>query len=148
VRELILRLARENSSWGYFRIVGELRNLGVKVSATLVRNVLARAGVPPAPQRDRPSWRAFLRQHAASTLACDFFTVDTVWLRRLYVLVFISIGSRRIEYGACTANPDGAWMLQQGAQPASGPGRPRPVAELSYSRLGHEVFARLRRHLR
>lgn len=113
VRELILRLARENSSWGYVRIVGELRKLDVEVSATLVRNVLARAGVPPAPQRDRLSWRAFLRQHAASTLACDFFTVDTVWLRRLYVLVFIAIGSRRIEYVACTTNPNPAWMTQQ-----------------------------------
>ncbi len=68
VRELILRLARENVSWGYVRIVGELRKLGIYVSATLVRNVLARAGVPPAPQRDRLSWRSFLRQHAASTL--------------------------------------------------------------------------------
>jgi putative transposase len=75
--------------------------------------VLARASVPPAPLRDRPSWRAFVRQQAASTLASDFFTVDTVWLRRLYVLVFLSIGSRRIEYVACTSNPDTAWIMQQ-----------------------------------
>jgi hypothetical protein len=58
-------------------------------------------------------WRSFLRQHAATTLACDFLTVDTVLLQRLYVLVFICIGSRRIEYVACTSNPDGAWMMQQ-----------------------------------
>jgi putative transposase len=113
VRELILRLARENPSWGYLRIVGELRKLGIAVSATFVRNVLADAGLPPAPHRDRQSWRAFLHAHADSILACDFFTVDTVWLRRLYVLVYLSIGGRRIEYLACTRHPDTAWMLQQ-----------------------------------
>src|SRR6266567_4245172 len=112
-RELILRLARENSGWGYVRIVGELRKLGIDVSATLVRNLLKAAGVPPAPRRGQLDWRSFLRAQAATTLACDFLTVDTVVLRRLYVLVFICIGSRRIEYVACTSNPDGAWMLQQ-----------------------------------
>ena len=113
VRELVLRLARENVSWGYVRIVGELRKLGIDVSATLVRNVLRASGVPPAPQRGELDWRSFLRQQAATTLACDFLSVDTVLLRRLYVLVFICIGSRRIEYVACTSNPDSAWMLQQ-----------------------------------
>jgi putative transposase len=113
VRELILRLARENSSWGYPRIAGELRKLGIVVSASSVRNILTRAGLPPAPRRDAQSWRSFLRSHRESILACDFFTVDTVWLRRLYVLVFISIGSRRIEYFAITSKPDTAWMLQQ-----------------------------------
>jgi transposase InsO family protein len=113
VRELVLRLARENTGWGYVRIVGELRKVGIEVSATLVRNILRAAGVPPAPARDRLEWRSFLRQHIATTLACDFLTVDTVLLRRLYVLVFICIGSRRIEYMACTSNPDGDWMLQQ-----------------------------------
>src|SRR5207247_10689643 len=73
---------------------------------------LAKAGVPPAPQRDRQSWRLFAG-HADSILACDFFTVDTVWLRRVYVLVFLSIGSRRIEYFACTSKPNTAWMMQQ-----------------------------------
>lgn len=113
VRELILRLARENNHWGYVRITGELRRLGVSVSATLVRKVLARAGIPPAPQRAGPSWSAFLCQHAETVLACDFFTVETVWLRRLYVLFFISIGTRRVEYLACTSKPDAAWMAQQ-----------------------------------
>ena len=113
VRRLILRLARENTAWGYVRIVGELRKLGIDVSATLVRNVLRNAGIPPAPKRHQLDWSLFLRQHAATTLACDFFTVDTVLLRRLYVLVFICIGSRRIEYVACTSNPDGPWMVQQ-----------------------------------
>jgi hypothetical protein len=113
VRELVLRLARENSSWGYVWIVGELRKLGIDVSATLVRNILRAAGVPPAPERDQLDWRTFLHQQAATTLACDFLTVDTVLLRRLHVLLFICIGSRRIEYVACTGNPDGVWMLQQ-----------------------------------
>jgi putative transposase len=112
-RELILRLARENSSWGYLRIAGELRKLGIAVSATSVRNILTKAGLLPAPRRDSQSWRGFLRAHADSILACDFFTVDTVWLRRLYALVFLSVGSRRIEYVACTSKPDTAWMLQQ-----------------------------------
>ena len=113
VRELVVRLARENTGWGYVRIVGELRRLGIDVSASLVRNILKAAGVPPSAERDRLSWRTFLRQHAATTLACDFLTVDTVLLRRLYVLVFICVGSRRVEYMACTSNPDGVWMLQQ-----------------------------------
>jgi putative transposase len=113
VRELILRFARENSSWGYLRIAGELHKLGIAVSASSVRNILARAGVPPSPRRDAQTWRSFLRAHADSILACDFFTVDTVWLRRLYVLAFISIGNRRIEYFAVTSRPDTAWMLQQ-----------------------------------
>jgi hypothetical protein len=78
-----------------------------------VRNILTRAGLPPAPRRDAQSWRSFLRSHRESILACDFFTVDTIRLRRLYVLAFIAVGSRRIEYFACTSRPNTAWMLQQ-----------------------------------
>lgn len=77
LRSLILRLARENPQWGYRRIVGELKGLGVVVSSTSVRKVLIGAGVPPAPRRTARSWRAFLRQQAASMLACDFLTVET-----------------------------------------------------------------------
>jgi len=113
IRVLILRLAQENSSWGYVRITGELRTLGIRVSASYVRNVLVSSGVPPARERDRLTWRAFLRQHAASTLACDFFTVETVALQRLYVLFFISLATRRLEYIACTTNPESRWMSQQ-----------------------------------
>jgi putative transposase len=93
VRELILRLARENSHWRYVRIVGELRKLEISVSATLVRNVLAGAGIPPAPERGASSRRSFVRQHADTMLTCDLFTLDTVWLRRLYVLFFVSIAT-------------------------------------------------------
>jgi len=113
VHELVLRLARENSSWGYLRIAGELRKLGVTVSASSVRNILTSAGLPPAPRRDAQSWRRFLRAQGESILACDFFTVDTIWLRRLYALAFISISNRRIEYFGVTSKPDTAWMLQQ-----------------------------------
>jgi putative transposase len=88
LRELVLRLARENPRWGYQRIAGELLKLGFSVSASTVRRLLAKAGLEPAPRRPRLSWRAFLRQQAASMLACDFFTVETVALRRLYVLFF------------------------------------------------------------
>ena len=94
LRELILRLARENPHWGYKRIVGELKGLGISVSATSVRKVLLEAGLQPAPERTRSSWRGFLRAQAASVLACDFLTVDTAFLRRLYVLFFISLETR------------------------------------------------------
>jgi hypothetical protein len=106
LRELVVRLARENRNWGYQRIVGELRKLCVALSATSVRNILARVGLPPAPRRHSESWCSFPRAHGESILACDFFTVDTVWLQRLYVLVFLSLGSRRIEYLACTSRPN------------------------------------------
>jgi putative transposase len=69
VQALVVGLARENPAWGYRRIVGELRSLGICVSATSVRTILVRHGLPPAPQRDELSWRNFLRQQAATTLA-------------------------------------------------------------------------------
>jgi putative transposase len=89
VGELILRLARENPRWGYQRIVGELAGVGVRVSATTFAKILRRAEVPPAGARAGLSWRAFLRAQAQSMIACDFFTVETLWLGRLYVLFFI-----------------------------------------------------------
>ena len=113
LRELILRLARENPHWGYKRIVGELKGVGVTVSATSVRKVLLEAGLLPAPERGPSSWRAFLRAQAASMLACDFLTVETAFLQRIYVLFFISLATRRIEYIACSSNPDGRWTDQQ-----------------------------------
>jgi putative transposase len=112
LRELIPRLARENPHWGYKRLVGELKGLGISVSATSVRKVVLAAGLRPAPGRGHSSWRAFLHAQAASMLACDFLTVETAFLR-IYVLFFISLATRRIEYVACTANPDGRWITQQ-----------------------------------
>ena len=83
VEALVIRLARENTAWGYRPIVGELRGLGFSVSASSVRAILIRDRLPPARERDELSWRLFLRQHAATMLACDFLTVETVWLTRI-----------------------------------------------------------------
>ena len=113
VRQLVLRLARENPRWGYPRIAGELLKLGLRVSPSTVRRLLLGAGLRPAPRRAGPSWRDFLRQQAASMLACDFFTVETISLRRFYVLFFIELGSRRVQLAGCTTNPSGAWVAQQ-----------------------------------
>ena len=113
VRELILRLARENPRWGYRRITGELIGLGIQISQTSVRNVLIGAGIGPAGQRRGMSWREFIRGHAQSMIACDFFTVDTIMLRRIYVLFFIELSTRRVHLAGLTENPDGAWTTQQ-----------------------------------
>jgi putative transposase len=83
LQQLIVRLATENPRWGYQRLQGELLRLGVPVSATAIRTTLHRHGLDPTPRRTSTTWRAFLRQQAAGIVACDFFTVDTVWLRRL-----------------------------------------------------------------
>jgi putative transposase len=103
----------ENPRWGYQRIVGELLKLGVRVSPSTVRRLLLAAGLKPAPRRAGASWREFLGQQAASVLACDFFTVETITLRRYYVLFFIELGSRRVHIAGCTTNPTGSWVTQQ-----------------------------------
>jgi putative transposase len=110
---LILRLAKENPRWGYRRIQGELKKLGVSVSATGVRSVLRRHGLPPAPRREGPSWKEFLAQQAAGIVACDFFCVETVWLKTLHVLLFIELPTRRVHLAGVTAHPGSAWVTQQ-----------------------------------
>ena len=107
------RLARENPRWGYRRIQGELLKLGRRCSHLTVRNVLRRHGLLPAPRRSQRSWQEFVRQHADQLLAVDFFTVETVWLTRLYVLFFIELGTRRVHLAGCTAKPGGDWVVQQ-----------------------------------
>lgn len=113
LRTLIRRLGHENPHWGYKRIAGEVKGLGICVSATSVRKVLLEEGLQPAPWRSHSSWRAFLRVQAASMLACDFLTVETAFLQRIYVLFIISLATRRIEYIAATSNPEGRWVAQQ-----------------------------------
>jgi transposase len=105
VVELVLRLARENPRWGYLGVVGECRKLGVAISATSVRNVLRRHGLRPAPRASGPSWSEFLRAQAAGLLECDFCHVDTVALRRLYVLFFIDVERRKVFLAGVTAHP-------------------------------------------
>jgi transposase InsO family protein len=112
VVELVVRMARENPRWGYVRIVGECRKLGVRVSATSVRRILRRHRLGPAPRRSGPGWTAFLRAQAAGALACDFFTVETVGLTRLYVLFVVELDRRRMHLAGVTAHPTGAWVTQ------------------------------------
>jgi putative transposase len=110
---LVLRLARENPRWGYLRIQGELKKLGVSISATAIRSLLRRHGLPPAPRREGPSWREFLTQQAAGIVACDFFCVETVWLRTLYVFFFIELSTRRVHLAGVTAHPNSGRITRQ-----------------------------------
>jgi putative transposase len=113
IRELVLRLARDNPRWGYQRIVGELKGLGFAVSSTTVRTWLRAAGLGPVGTRGGMTWREFLRAHRQSVLAVDFFTVETIWLQRLYLLFFIELGSRRVHVAGCTPNPSAEWATQR-----------------------------------
>ncbi len=105
LEDVILRLARENPRWGYKRIQGELRKLGAEVSASTICRVLRRNGLGPAPRRGETTWRQFLSRQAEYILSCDFFTVETVFSRRIYVLFFIELATRRVHLGGCTSNP-------------------------------------------
>ena len=110
--ELILRLARENPRWGYLRIVGELKKIGVSVSKTSVAAVLRCHGLPPPPRRAGPTWSEFLSAQAKAIVATDFFHVDTVFLRRYYVLFVIELERRVVHVLGTTTNPNGPWVTQ------------------------------------
>jgi putative transposase len=116
IRELVLRLAQEND-WGYTRILGELKKLGVrKISRSTVINILREAGLDPGPKRGEGTWDDFIRRHAATLWSCDFFTKQ-VWTWRgvveIYVLFFLNVETRRAHVAGLTAHPDRAWVVQQ-----------------------------------
>lgn len=109
-------MALDNPGLGYEKLEGEMRKLGFEVSYITIRNVLQRHGILPAPERSRSSWRHFLNHYKDQFLACDFFTVETLTLKTLYVLFFIEHATRRVYLAGCTAHPDTAWVTQQARQ--------------------------------
>jgi len=111
--QLVLRLAKENPTWGCRRIHGELATMGVVLAPSSVWAILRRHGVEPSPRRSGPTWAEFLRAQATTMLACDFFHVDTVLMRRLYVLFSIELDTRRVYATGITTNPAGEWVTQQ-----------------------------------
>jgi putative transposase len=117
---IILRLARENPTWGYRRVQGELVRMGVVLAPSSVWAILRRQGIDPSPMRRGPTWPEFLRSQAASMLACDFFSVDTVLLKRLYVLFFIELDTRKVYFTGVTAHPTGSSVVQQARNLAMG----------------------------
>ncbi|MFE5587144.1 integrase core domain-containing protein [Kitasatospora sp. NPDC056531] len=114
IRALVLRLARENASWGYRRIHGELAALGIKVAASIVWEILREHGIPPAPERQGTTWADFLRSQAEALLACDLFETRTLTGARLYVFAAIEHGTRRIRVLGATAHPTAEWVVQLG----------------------------------
>jgi putative transposase len=112
VRRTIIRFANENPTWGYRRIHGELARLGITIAASTVWAILKNARIDPAPSRASGPWTTFLRSQAAGIVACDFFCVDTVLLRRYYVLFFLELDRRRVHLAGITTNPTGAWTVQ------------------------------------
>jgi len=112
VRDLILRIGKENPRWGCVRIRGELAKLGIRVSASAIRTLLRRHGLGPAPRGGGPTWAEFLRSQARGILATDFFTVESIWLRTLYVSFVIELRTRRVHLAGVTAHPDSGWVTQ------------------------------------
>jgi len=115
IRTLVIRMATDNPGWGHWRVQGELVKLGHPIAASTVWQILHDAGIGPAPRRTGPTWKQFLTAQARGILAADFAHVDTVLLRRLYALIVIEHGTRRVHLAGITAHPDGAWTTQAAA---------------------------------
>ncbi len=113
LQKLILQMAKDNPSWGCVRVRGELLKLGHRVSATAIRKLLRRNRIGPAPGRSRYTWKAFLRAQASAIVLTDFLSVDTVLLKRLYVILYMELATRRVIWFAVTDRPDAAWVTQQ-----------------------------------
>ncbi len=112
IRKLVIGMATENPTWGHQRVQGELVKLGHQIAASTVWQILHAAGIDPAPRRTGPTWKHFLTAQARSILAVDFVHVDTVLLQRLYALIVIEHGTRRVHLAGIAANPNGAWTIQ------------------------------------
>jgi transposase InsO family protein len=113
VRRLVIKMATDNPLWGHRRIQGELTRLGHRIAPSTVWQILTTAGLDPAPRRSGPTWKQFLAAQAQGIISCDFLTVDTVLLRRVYVLIFVEHDTRRLHIGGVTAHPTGRWVTQQ-----------------------------------
>jgi putative transposase len=117
VETLIVRMVHDNPGWGYDRLEGELRKLGYVISDQTIGNILARHGMPSVPQRQSSgSWRHLMQHYKQQILACDFFTIDTLFLQTIYVLFFIELGTRRVYFAGCTLHPTKVWVTQQARQ--------------------------------
>jgi len=119
IEQLVVRMALENKDWGYGKIEGELLKLGIELDEDTIAGILQRHGIPPAPKRgSSPSWRHLMSHYRAQILACDFFTIETLFLKTLYVLFFIDLGTRRVYFAGCTEHPTVDWITQQARQMA------------------------------
>ena len=117
LERLVVRFAQGNPDWGYDRIEGELGKLDYTISDETIANILRRHNIPPAPERGgSPSLRHLMTHYKVQILACDFFTVETLFLKTVYVLFFIELGTRRVHFAGCTTNPDDSWVTQQARQ--------------------------------
>ncbi len=145
IAALVLRMARENPRWGCVRICGELRKLSIRVGATTIRTLLRRHGLGPAPRRCGPTWTQFLKAQAEGIVACDFFTVETIWLQTLYVLFFIHLSTRQIVAAGVTAPARLDLGYPAGQERHDGSERPAGVDPVPAPRPRRQVPRWLRR---